>query len=260
MMSAGCTRVRPHLGAFVDGELPGAARLSISRHLAQCATCALEVDRVRSVGDALRDAAGRLPAGVLDGLAAGVVSRTRAENAQSWPAMFHRAFDDWHWILAVTGSVVAAFVSAMLVSVILRFGPAPERSDSLAALLNNLGSPAGTLFVVATPEGQDADSRLMQFGNAGGAMKRGITDVALPAEFRSPSESQLVGALGSLVAHDVRVMDIRSMSSEERQEIETLLSEISRLRGADTRWSPARLSVLQLRLYANPIAVEAKAL
>src|SRR5262249_24344144 len=156
-----------NLGAFVDGELSGAERLRVSQHLAECRSCAAEAQALGELGDVLR--AGAITSdpepGTLDGLAGGVISRVRAERAQSWRAFGERFLDDWHHALVGAGSVAAAFISIAFVSAMLEFGPAPVRDDSLAALIANLNSPAGTLFVEATPiSGRDYNSILMQVG------------------------------------------------------------------------------------------------
>jgi hypothetical protein len=251
MTSATCVDVRRQLGAFVDGALPGAEMLAVSQHLASCRTCTDEVQDTRDLGDTLRAVAARLPAPTeLGGLAGGVVSRVLAEQAQSWMATFARASEDWHWVIVGAGSVAAAFVSAMLATVVILVGPAPAREDSLAALLQNLGSPAGTLFVLATPVGNDKDSMVMQFDN-GGTQETGPGTV-MPADFAPPTESDLVRALdSSLVTADGRISDVRNMSDRDRRYTESLLDQLSRFRFAGRRDASGRLTVLQIGLVAN---------
>ena len=71
-----------------------------------------------------------------------------------------RAFDDWHWAIVGGGSLGATFVSTLLLSVMLALRAGARRGDSLSALLTNLGSPAGALFVCASPTG-DATGRIV---------------------------------------------------------------------------------------------------
>ncbi len=60
------------LQAFVDGELQGADRIHVARHLADCASCGSEADLLRDMGDTLRRAAAVEPAPLgLAGLAGG---------------------------------------------------------------------------------------------------------------------------------------------------------------------------------------------
>jgi len=212
-MTIACGRVRKHLGAFVDGELGGAERLRVAHHLAACASCADEHQSIRDVGEMLRATAPSAPAWVdLTGLASGVITRMGAEDAQSWRAMFGRAIEDWHWTLVGAGSITAAFASILFVSVVCWFSPAASRDDSLAALLNNLGTPAGTLVMMATPVGRDQVPRLMQFDNGAEGPDTGAR-ATLPAGFSGPSESDLVLALSqAVVSPDGRMSDLRSMS------------------------------------------------
>jgi hypothetical protein len=247
-----CESCRRKLGAFVDGELSGSERLSVSRHLTTCEECADHLQHVRDLGQMLRDAVALVPPSTeLGGLAGGVISRVRAEQAQSWKAMLARAVEDWHWLMVGAGSVAASFVSALLVSGLVLLGPLPEREDSLAALLNNLGSPAGTLFVLATPVGNDKNSMIMQFDNGTGGQNAGPTTV-MPAEFVSPTESELVRALdSSLVTPEGRITDVRAMSEKNRRYTEGLLEQLGRLRFSDPRGAAGHLTVHQIGLVAN---------
>src|SRR5690242_17410750 len=134
-----CVAFRRDLGAFLDGELTGAERLALARHCAECPDCERELRSLRDVSNALRAAAHAdpVPRG-LDGLAAGVISRTRAESAASWRGVLSRAREDWHWILVGGGSVGATFACAAMLSSLLAFGPKPAREDSLAAFITDL--------------------------------------------------------------------------------------------------------------------------
>ena len=114
----------------------------------------------------------------LDGLAGGVISRVRAESAQSWRAVFDRAFDDWHWTLVGAGSVASTFLTTTFLSMILAFGPAPRSEDSLSALISNLGSPAGMLFVYVAPSGDNGDSVLLQVDTGGPRASSVATELA----------------------------------------------------------------------------------
>jgi hypothetical protein len=242
------------LGAFVDGELSGAARLRVSQHLASCASCAEAAEALAALGENLRGASAFAPAPPeLEGLADGVISRVRAERAQSWRGFLDRLVDDWHYAIVGAGAVTAAFVSIGLVSVMLEFGPKPERDDSLAALITNLNSPAGTLFVEATPiSGKDRESMLMQVGNdlleADDATSAGTVPVVL----RYASEQELVGALTDAMTRDGRLLELRSMSEQQRRYTEGLLDTIGRLRSGQTAFnSTGSLNVHSLWLVTN---------
>jgi hypothetical protein len=265
-MTTLCGRVRQHFGAFVDGELPGRDRLLVSEHIAACEVCAAEVQGVRETGELLREAALATPwrSADLAGLASGAISRVRAEQAQSWRAVFERAIEDWHWAIVGVGSVSAAFVSVMAVSALFWFGPAPAREDSLAALINNLDTSAGTLLVVATPVGRDQNPMLMQFDNGdSAAATSGPTAVPVGfMDFSGPvSEHDLVLALSEAVMRpDGRMSDLGSMSQIERKHTVDLLNKIESLRDVRlTAWSGTRVTVQKVGLVTST-GVSAKAL
>jgi hypothetical protein len=141
MRSRFCALVRDQLGAFVDGELTGAERLDVSQHIQVCQRCAAEVEELTAIGEALRETVDVmvLPTSDLAGLAAGVVSRTRAEAALSWQGRLRRASQDRHWLMVACGAFAATVVCFMALSALLAFGPEPERQDSLAAYLETPG-------------------------------------------------------------------------------------------------------------------------
>lgn len=135
-----CAAVRNQLNAFADGELRGDALRRVSHHVEQCSVCSASVDDISDLGNILRsglELEAELPD--LAGLADGVVSRVRAENHESWRGMFERATEDLHWVLVGVGSVAAAFVSALVVSVVVQ-SSVGQRGDSLAAMLNTLAA------------------------------------------------------------------------------------------------------------------------
>src|SRR5262249_26474961 len=155
--------------------------------------CAGEYSEIRSVGETLR--AGTVTTSgwdALNGLSSGVITRVRAEEAQSWRAIFGRAVEDWHWTLVGAGSIAAAFASILFVSATCWFGPSSSADDSLAALLANLNTPAGTLVMMAKPIGRDQVPMLMQFdsGVEGGGAEAPM--MLLPAGFSGPNENDLV--------------------------------------------------------------------
>ena len=215
---------------------------------------------MRGIGEALRDSP---LAGVsddaLDGMASGVIGQVRAEDAQSWRTLFARGVADWHWAIVGGGSVGAAFVSLLFVTALLRFGPAPVREDSLAALLNNLGTPAGTLLMMATPVGPNQVPVLMQFDD--GREPDDTPLGMLPTEFAESSEGDLVLELSAaMVAADGRMTDLRVMPAADRRRAETLLTALERVRTIPlATWSGRRVAIHRLGLLAST-SVSAKAL
>lgn len=244
-----------NLGAFVDGELSGADRMRVSQHLAECGRCAAEAEALGELGNMLRSGADTSDPepGALDGLAGGVISRVRAERAQSWHGFVERFMDDWHYAIVGAGAVAAAFISIAFVSVMLEFGPAPTRDDSLAALIANLNSPAGTLFVEATPiSGKDRNPMLMQVGNELGTSDESLGAGSVPVVLRYVSEQEFVGALSEAMTRDGRLLELRSMTEQQRRYTEGLLDAIGRLRSGQTAFSSAgSLNVHSVWLVTN---------
>lgn len=153
-----CLAVQPHLEAFVDGELRGDVLRRVSEHVEDCRDCRAFADSVESVGSVLR---GGLSADAdleeLAGLADGVVSRIRAEERESWRGKFERATDDLHWVVVGAGSVAAAFLTALSVSVVM-YSSVEQRADSLASVLNTAGSPPQIVFTTIMPASLAPDS------------------------------------------------------------------------------------------------------
>ena len=263
-MTSACAHVRRDLGAFVDGELTGAKRLGVSQHLSTCGECADAHRTMQILGEVLRGSVRfGAPRVDLTGLADGVISRVRAEQAQSWRAMFDRAVEDWHWALVGAGSVAAACVSLLFVSVICWLGPKAEAEDSLAAMLNNLGTPAGTLLIMATPVGSDQNPMLMQFDSGEAGAPAGEAAV-VPAGFAGPSRDDLVIALSeAMVNSDGRMRDLGSMSRLDRRRAEGFLHELELERRRSVplaaSWSGRRVSIQKLGLVTNT-SVTGKAL
>jgi anti-sigma factor RsiW len=159
--------VRDQLEAFVDGELSGADRLEVAQHIQWCPSCATMVEDLSIIGDTLRASAEALesPADDLGGLAAGVISRGRAEAALSWQGRIRRAGEDWHWLVVVSGAVAASLICFLALSALLAFGPEPGRRDSLATSLYmppgvqvslNTSLPADVQLAIAEKEVEDA--------------------------------------------------------------------------------------------------------
>lgn len=266
-----CGAIADQIEAFVDGELSGADRLSVSRHLAVCGRCAEAAESNRTIGGMLRRAAQEAPASSeLAGLASGVLSRLQAERAQSWQVRLERGVDDWHWLLVGSGSLAATFVMTLFVSAVLIAGPAPERQDSLAGVINNMGtdqqgrivqhgSSAGMLLVVATPFGDDRNSMLLQVAGDGPESAdppRAVT----PAELGFASEGDLVRALAEVVTQEGRLVDLSSMPKENRAYAEKLLGDIRNMRSpGQVRGSGGTVTVRQIVMLANA-SVSAKGL
>jgi hypothetical protein len=230
MTTLGCTAIQCQLGPFVDGELTGAERLQVIEHLNGCEDCARELGALHLLSDRSIASATGPHAPELAGLAAGVVSRSRAEADLSWRASFDRASADWHWFIVGAGSIAATFVSALLLSAILAFGPEPERLDSLAGMITKLQSPDVVLAYAARLP-PDQDIVLLSAPPESGLTHAGIDWTS--AAYWPRLESHLVEEL---------VWTLTRSRAGERQEDgdatdrliqEALLEEITRLRLAE---------------------------
>jgi hypothetical protein len=190
-MSNDCQTVRSQLEAFLDNELGGQARVLVGEHLEQCERCALEARDLREIGQALRFTS---PSDVeldqcLSGFGSRLVGQVRAEARFSWNRAFARVFDDWRWTIVASGSLAATFVTTGILSAILSFGPAPAREDSLSALLGNLASPPGYLFVLVSAVDDEEVTALLQVANGQPSASRVVTALAGQMPDRGPSET-----------------------------------------------------------------------
>jgi hypothetical protein len=132
-----CATVLPHLEAFADGELRGDVLRRVSQHVENCDSCSEVVEGVQSIGETLRNnPVHDSDSTVLAGLADGVVSRIRAEDRESWRGKFERATDDLHWVVVGAGSIAAAFLTVLSVTVVMK-SSVEQRADSLAAVLTS---------------------------------------------------------------------------------------------------------------------------
>lgn len=237
-----CESVRPQLSAFADGELVGGEMLRVAEHLDVCRECASEVADIRGLGDDLRGAAtGFVMPPALSGLADGVISRVRAEAAQSWRAVFARAIEDWHWAVVGLGSLAATTTNLLFVSLLLTFGPAPPSDDSLASLMNNLRRPAGTVILMATPIGHDQEATLMLLDNAGSGESQGLGQ--LPPEFTTQTDRDLVEALTDVVTDKGQLVNLNAMQPDARRYAEWLMDEISRIKSNGPARVPGSMKV-----------------
>jgi anti-sigma factor RsiW len=225
--------VRLLLGLYVDGELSGADRLRVSRHLNVCADCASDVDAMVGMGDLLRRAAAKeAVARPLEGLASGVVARVRAESAVSWGARLERAVGDSRLLWVGTGSVLGAMATMLLVAFTLFFGQTRAMAGGLEF------SPAGTLLAVAQQGDGVSGGMLLQFNAAHG------TRVITEAMLTGPSERQLIAALADLMMPRGRVRELSEMGPRDRAETEALLDEFLRRQTKEL----VRVEVQQVRL------------
>lgn len=232
-MSGACLDVARSLNAYLDDELPGAERLIVSEHLEDCGRCSGELESLSGMGQALRlGCSGAGVDQVLAGLAGGVTSRIRAEQSQSWRALWNRVFDDWHWVGVGLGSVAGALVtlvaaSAMLVTSINR--------------LEQMHARAGTLYLIALPQGGSGVPIMFEFEQILGSA-RAVARVAMPASLGWQAEQALVAALDEKLVSSGRPGSLRGLSKADRDDILALLSEIADFRYVEPVRRPGGLT------------------
>jgi hypothetical protein len=76
----------------------------------------------------------------LASMSSAVISRVKAERAQSLPSRIARMFEDMHLVWAALAATTATATAAAIVAGVLYFAP-KERSDSLAGVLSALAAP-----------------------------------------------------------------------------------------------------------------------
>ena len=172
-----CASVNRVLEAYHDGELSVEEQIVVETHLTECYLCASEAKALRMVRDALRAsaeapvetpvfvnrhqfaaahagayaAAGQMNAGQgeskvmsldaqLASMSSAVISRVKAERAQSLTSRIARLFEDLHLVWAALAATTATVTAAATVAGVLYFAP-KERSDSLAGVLSALAAP-----------------------------------------------------------------------------------------------------------------------
>lgn len=209
-----CFDVTARLEAFVDDEMHGRERFDIARHLEACESCASGARTLRGVGEALRQ--GVLTDADVDrrllGFDARVLGRVQAEETMSWRHWADRALDGWHWAIVGTGSVLGTLLSTSLVSLVLAFGPAPVREDSLSALMGNLASPPGYMFVLVSAV-SDNELALLQVANGKPAASRMVAALATAGPCGRPAP--LTGAPRRAAAFDGDAQRLQGRQSSE---------------------------------------------
>lgn len=242
-MIASCPDVIRSLGAYLDDELAGSERLAVSEHLHLCADCAREHEALSGLGQALRLGARTENADpLLAGLASGVTSLIRAEESQSWRATWNRIFEDWHWIAVGAGSVAGAFISFVFASALL---------VSSIARIEHMNDRAGTLYVIALPQGGSGKPIMLEVAQSLGT-SAGDTHTAVPASLGWQAERALVSALDEKLANSGGPTSLVGLSKTDRDEILALLSEISDFRTVEPRRRPGGLTnVSGMHLYVN---------
>jgi hypothetical protein len=263
MSPADCHAFASHLGAFVDGELTGTERRQVALHMAGCARCATEASEIRSIGEGIRLAASgatQLAHEDLAGLADGVIERVEAEREQSWRGLLTRAQDEWRWMALVGGGALVGSLGTAVIALNLML--LVPTGASLAGLINNLGSSAGTLMVLAAPEGDSkATAMLMQVEGVGSVNEPfDASQTVMPSTIDLADENEMARDLAETVTHDGHLIEFGAMTEQKRRYTESLLENMHRLRPLDpARAAGGPVTVYRMFLFTNT-SVSAKAL
>jgi anti-sigma factor RsiW len=241
MMARACRQVRRQLSAYYDGELPVGEQIAFQAHLRECPTCAAEVREMEQLGVCLRT--GALAAAVdpeeWQGLPSMVVSRMKAEQAQSVLGVAGRFFEDMHLVWAVLGATGATVTCLALIFTIF-------------------------YYAISSPAGSNMNPMVM---NARMSLPSAASNDAFPAA-TVPDQEDLALALDAVVTREGRIAklevispagDHKGLSREERQAVLALLDVISKARFEPARYagSGSPVAVNMVWLYAS-LTVKAK--
>jgi hypothetical protein len=241
MMARVCRQMRRQLSAFHDGELPVGEQIALQAHLRECPDCAAEVRELDDLAACVR--AGALSAEVSpdewQALPSMVVSRMKAEDAQSISGMTGRFFEDMHLVWAVLGATGATVACLALIFTIFYFG-------------------------ITSPAGSNMNPMVM---NARMNLPSAASNEAFPASALLDQED-LALALDAVVTKEGRVTKLEviqpgggraGLSREERQAVLALLDAISKARFEPARYAGTRVPVAvnMVWLYAS-LTVKAK--
>jgi hypothetical protein len=226
-----CIAVRRRLAAFHDDEVEIRERIAIENHIESCPRCQGELSALESVGEALRLAAAPGPADDWTGLQPGVISRMKAEAAESWSARVGRLFDDLHLVWIALAATAATFVCGAIVLGMLHFA-SPERDDSLAAMIAVIGAPSGSDLNPASLDGRIQVPTVPSDGVVSASLEE------------SGAHGELALTLAAVVTREGRIHGLEVLANDrDRGHVSQLLDAISR-----AQLEPARYG-------ADPVAV-----
>ncbi len=235
MMAQACRRVRRQLPAFHDGELAVGERAAVQAHVRECPACATEMRELAALSSCLR--AGALAAEFqpeeLEGLPSTVVSRMKAEDAESISGRTGRLFEDLHLLWAGLGATGATVACVAVIYLISWFAILPP-----AGYNKNPAVPTATMN-----------------------MPTASLNTPLPAE-PLVDEGGLVLLLDTVVTSDGRIarLDLiepddalKEPTKEEREAVLALLDVLAKTRFQPARYagSPVPVAVNMVWLYAS---------
>jgi len=240
MKPLACAVVLRHLQAYHDDELAVADQIAMASHVDGCASCHEALEELQNVGSLLRaEAPGKVPlpcdeAGVF---VSTVVNRARVEDSVSFVSWVRELFDDRRVVYSSLGAATATLACLVIMLTMLRFS-AKERTDSLAAMLNELSSsPVPTQPVIIRPLVFDTRARVLPaVDQYSGTADTDLTDSVL--------------ALSGVVSSGGRVSDIEVndgtngvvMASMDSRRIETLVDAMAKTRFEPVKGEPVSVN------------------
>lgn len=240
MMARACRPIRRQLSAFHDGELPVGDQIAVQAHLRECPECAGEAREMDALGSWLRaGAAEGVQPGEWEGLPSMVVSRLKAEDAESLSGRTGRVFEDLHLVWAALGATCATVACLALICTIF-------------------------YFAISSPAGSNGNPMV---ANARMDLPSASSNDAFPAAALL-DEEDLALALDAVVTREGRIARLeviqpgggsKGPTKEERQAVIALLDVISKARFQPARYagSPVPVAVNMVWLYAS-LTVKAK--
>jgi len=244
MMARSCRSVRRLLSAFHDGELPVGEQIAVQAHLRQCRSCAVEARELALLGSVVRDGSPVAAAepDVLAGLAAGVVSRVKAEREQSITGWGERVFEDLHVFWAALGATGATVACVAIIFGIF-FYATQVRPDSLGSLIALQALPAGSNENPLNP-----DNRVV----LPTASESAFAEAALP------NEDESVFALAAVLTREGTIAYLELLHAEavqgnvrSRQEEQAIMAQLAKARFEPARYGGAPVAVNMVWLYTQ---------
>jgi hypothetical protein len=245
MRARSCGGVRRQLSAYHDGELGVEEQIAIEGHLRQCSECQAQARQLQSLSALIRAGALATRSTELDAFASNLVSRMKAERAESFAGQTRRLFDDSHLVWAALGATGATAACLAIVFTLFSF-VIRDSPESLRAMISSMSSPAGS--------NQNPFAQLDETMRLPSAM-----DDAFPATVTDGDDA--VFALAAVVTREGRIKNLKMLhgdegtsavaTRQERQEIEALLDTISKARFEPARFGNSPVAVNMVWLYAH---------
>ena len=242
-----CSAVLRRLPAFYDRELPVRELIAIESHVASCPPCSRELQMLQRLGEVLRRAAAPGPADDWTGVQPGVISRMRAEAEDSWTARAERFFDDLHLLWIGLAATAATCICGAVALSALHFA-APERHDSLRAMISVMAAPIGSNL---------NPGRLEMYIQVPSVPKRGPMEAMLA---RPVSEEELELALSAVVTREGRISGVWLLANDSNlePEVQVILDGIARAKFEPARFQETPMAVNLVWLLTHT-TVKAKA-